>query len=252
MGRLCDPSAERGQKNIVKQQCFGLNKGMNALIDITVPIHGRMPVWPTDAGVSIEQVQSMARGDAANVTALQLGAHSGTHVDAFYHFKPDGKRLDEMDLSVYIGPALVMEFSSPQCVTLQDLQNHPAHAELHRAERLIIKTVNSGTAWWREPFNENFCYLAPGAAEYLASLENIRLVGIDYLSVESFHALSIYGEAAPTHQRLIKADIYIVEGLKLDEVAPGWYELICLPLKIENGDGSPARVVLRPLKENAS
>ena len=206
-----------------------------------------MPVWPKDPGVTIEPTQSMAKGDAANVSMLHMGAHTGTHVDAFYHFKPDGKRLDEMDLSVYVGPALVLEFTSPQCITRGDLEKHPLNAELQKAERVLLKTVNSANNWGNEPFNENFCYLAPGAAEYLASL-NVRLVGIDYLSVESFHAKAIYGEDAPTHQRLIQADIYIVEGLTMKDVPEGWYDLTCLPLKIENGDGAPARAVLRDLQ----
>ncbi len=220
---------------------------MNGLIDISVPIREQMPTWPTDSGVTIELVKSIANGDAANVSRLSLGAHTGTHVDAFYHFKPDGKRLDEMDLSVYIGRALVMAFDSPQCITVQDLRDHRLNGDLQQAERLLIKTVNSRNDWSREPFNENFCYLAPGAAEYLATLPHLRLVGIDYLSVESFHARAIYGEDAPTHQRLIQADIAILEGLLLDDVVEDWYELICLPLSIENGDGSPARAVLRPL-----
>lgn len=220
---------------------------MNGLIDISVPIREQMPIWPTDAGVTIELVKSIANGDAANVTRLNLGAHTGTHVDAFYHFKPDGKRLDEMDLSVYLGPALVLSFDSPQCVTRHDLENHPLNDQLQQAERLLIKTVNSRADWSRQPFNENFCYLAPGAAEYLAALPCMRLVGIDYLSVESFHARAIYGEDAPTHQRLIQADIFILEGLLLENVGEGWYELICLPMHIENGDGAPARAVLRPL-----
>ncbi|HEY9746415.1 MAG TPA: cyclase family protein [Oculatellaceae cyanobacterium] len=224
---------------------------MNRTIyDISVPISEQMVTWPGDPGVSIQRKLDLHCGDPATVSVLNMGSHSGTHVDAFSHFKRDGASLDAMDLSIFIGRALVVEIEDPRCVTVGELQRNPHFLDLRKAERVLFKTVNSSRKWYKEPFNEDFCHLNPFAAAFLIEL-GVKLVGIDYLSVESYRAKELYEADAPTHHRLMDAGVYILEGLNLKDIKPGWYELICLPLNIQGGDGAPARVVLRDWREHA-
>jgi len=215
-----------------------------AIYDISVPISNQLPCWPGDPSIQVERPLDLQNGDPVTVSFLKMGSHTGTHVDAFSHFKPDGKSLDEMDLAPYIGKALVVEIEDPEKITLGELQRNPSFLDLRKAERVLFKTANSRNEWHIQPFNEHFCHLNPHAADFLIEL-GLKLVGIDYLSVEGFHAKTLYGEDAPTHHRLLEAGVYIVEGLNLNSVKPGWYDMICLPLKLKDGDGAPARVVLR-------
>jgi arylformamidase len=220
------------------------------IYDISVPISENLVSWPGDPGMSVERPLDLERGDPATVSLLRMGSHTGTHVDAFSHFKAGGKSLDEMDLSRYIGRALVVEIEDPQSITLGELQRNPHFLDIRKAERVLFKTANSEQEWYRKPFNEQFCHLNPHAASFLIEL-GVKLVGVDYLSVEGYHAKEAYHEDAPTHHRLLDAGVYILEGLYLKGIKPGWYELICLPLKLSNGDGAPARVVLRDWKREA-
>jgi arylformamidase len=220
-----------------------------AIYDISVPIFNQMVSWPGDPGVQVERTLDLQCGDPATVSFLRMGSHTGTHVDAISHFKGGGITLDEMDLGLYIGRALVVEIEDPRAITLGELQRNPSFLDLRKAERVLFKTVNSQTDWFREPFNEHFCHLNPHAADFLIEL-GVQLVGIDYLSVEAYHAKSLYEADAPTHHRLMDAGVHILEGLDLKNISPGWYELICLPLKVAGGDGAPARVVLRDWVEN--
>lgn len=215
-----------------------------AIYDISVPLSNRLVSWPGDPGIAIERTLDLKNGDPATVSFLKMGSHTGTHVDAFSHFKNGGKSLDQMDLSIYVGRALVVEIEDPNAITMGELQRNPHFLDLRKAERVLFKTSNSANAWFEKDFNEQFCHLNPHAADFLIEL-GIKLIGVDYLSVECFHAKETYDEDAPTHHRLLDAGVYIVEGLNLKDIKPGWYELICLPLKIENGDGAPARVILR-------
>lgn len=221
---------------------------MSVVYDISVPLHNRLVSWPGDPGLIIEYPMRLENGDPATVSRLVMGSHTGTHVDAFCHFKTHGRALHQMDLSVYVGKALVLEINDAACVTRTELENHPLKAELVQAKRVLFSTANSRQAWAEQPFNEHFCHIHPDAASYLAGL-GVQLVGIDYLSVEGFHAERLYGESAPTHHRLMDAGVYIVEGLYFQNIPEGWYDLTCLPLAIEGGDGAPARVILRPLGE---
>jgi arylformamidase len=214
------------------------------IYDISVSISNTLVTWPGDPGIRVERSLDLHCGDPATVSMLHMGSHTGTHVDAFSHFKTNGQSLDQLDLSVYIGRALVVEIEDPHAVTLGELQRNPHFLDIRKAERILFKTINSERDWARQAFNEGFCHLNPHAADFLIEL-GVKLVGIDYLSVESYRAKELYDEDAPTHHRLMDAGVYIVEGLNLKNIKPGWYELICLPLKISDGDGAPARVVLR-------
>jgi arylformamidase len=207
------------------------------IYDITFPISNETPVYEGDPNVKIEVAASFAKGDHANVTALCFGAHTATHVDAPNHFIDGTRKIHELELEKLIGNCRVAEIADDVAAI------EPEHlGNLEGVERIVFKTRNS--AFWNEPekgFRKDFTYISPAAARILADA-NMKLVGIDYLSVEKFGS-----EDFATHVTLLEKEIVIVEGLDLREVPAGDYEIICLPLKIisETGDGAPARTVLR-------
>jgi len=206
-------------------------------IDISVPLRTGMVHWPDNPPVSIERLLDIDRGDAANVSRLTMGAHTGTHMDAPIHFFPNGKGIDTMPLSATIGQARVIEIHDPESIKPADL--HPQ--QIQRGERILFKTSNSSRCWQTNDFIEDFVYISHEAALYLAA-QQVQTVGVDYLSVGGFR-----NDGIETHHALLEAGIWIIEGLNLSQVQPGIYELICLPIKIEHSDGAPARAILRPL-----
>lgn len=201
--------------------------------DISVPIHAGMPVYEGDPSVEITRTHSINRGDPYNVSRLLMGAHTGTHVDAPSHFVDGAGGVDEIPLEVLIGPVKVVDLSGVGAVTADVL----AGTELNGAERLLLKTSNSGL-WSEAGFRKDFVYLTGDAAEYLVDA-GIKLVGIDYLSVEEFDAAP-----ANAHLALLGAGVVILEGINLSKVEAGEYKLICLPLPIKGCDGAPCRAVL--------
>jgi arylformamidase len=209
------------------------------IYDVTAPISSETPVYEGDPPVKLETAHSIARGDAANVTGLCMGAHTATHVDAPNHFIEGTRRVHELDLEKLVGSARVVEIDeNVLAISAEDVKN----ANLAGVERVLFKTRNS--QFWNEQekgFRKDFTYIEPGAARELVNL-GIKLVGIDYLSVEKFGS----GDFA-THITFLEKEVVIIEGLDLREVSAGDYELVCLPLKIisETGDGAPARTILR-------
>ncbi|HEY6804453.1 MAG TPA: cyclase family protein [Pyrinomonadaceae bacterium] len=210
------------------------------IFDLTVPLMNDMPTYPGDPGVQVTDWYSLAHGDSANVTRLNFGAHTGTHIDAPAHFISGAAPSEQLPLDVLIGEVVVVEV--PNEALSIDKEFVAQHAA--GAERVLFKTRNS-SFWQDHPheFQEDFTYLELGAAEYLAQ-HGTKLVGIDYLSIEQFGQ-----KDHPTHVALLSHGIVIVEGLNLSAVGPGLYELICLPLRIRSGqgDGAPARAILRTL-----
>ena len=212
------------------------------IYDITVPIRAGMPVYEGDPGVKIEAWSAFAKGDSSNVSMLNFGAHTGTHVDAPAHFIEGANTIDKLPLETLIGPARVVRV--PDEIMEIDA-GFLAGCDLNQVERLIFHTRNS--AFWSsdEGFRKDFTHLLPEAAAVLVN-HGVKLVGTDYLSIEKFRS----GHHR-THLTLLAEGVVIVEGLNLSEVPPGDYELICLPLRIAGGagDGAPARVVLRTLPD---
>lgn len=210
------------------------------IFDISVPIsRSQTPTYPGDPGIEIEAFLSLSKGDPANVTMLHLGAHTGTHIDAPAHFIEGAGGVATLPLEVLVGEARVVEMS-PNVVAIT--QEHLPLNELDGAERVLFKTRNS--AFWENPrarFREDFTYLSEDAARALAE-RGVKLVGIDYLSIEKFNS-----EDFATHLALLSRGVVILEGLDLRAVSAGTYELICLPLNIAegSGDGAPARAILR-------
>lgn len=209
------------------------------IYDVSVPITARTPVYPGDPGIDIQQWSALSRGDSANVSFLHLGAHTATHVDAPAHFIEGGKKLSELPLDVLIGPARVLDVPHE----MKEIDHRfVAESDLRSVTRLLFKTRNS--SFWSESsegFRRDFTYLTRTAADLLVDM-GIRLVGIDYLSIEKFKS-----GTHETHLSLLSNNIIILEGLNLRDVPEGDYELICLPLLIAEGtgDGAPARTILR-------
>src|ERR671916_337343 len=191
--------------------------------------------WPDNPPVRIERMLDMECGDAANVSTISLGSHTGTHMDAPIHFVPGGEGMDRMPLSATVGRARVIEIRDPVSIKPDELDSHG----IGRGERVLFKTQNSSRRWWTEDFIEDFVYVSQESARYLAD-RGVRTVGVDYLSVGGF-----WKDGVETHQALLGAGTWVIQGLYLSRVEPGEYELICLPLKVEDGDGAPARAILR-------
>jgi arylformamidase len=206
------------------------------IYDISVPLHSGGVVYPGNPSISITAQQAISQGAGANVSRLDLGSHSGTHVDAPKHFFDQGAGVDALPLDVLMGPARLIAFDdSVKMVGETELRAH----ELTGVTRLLLRTRNS--AWLASgsaEFHPDYTYLAPDGAAYLVSL-GVKLVGVDYLSVEQFHS----GHHR-THRTLLGAGVVIVEGLVLTEPPPGDYDFRCLPLRLAGLDGAPARAVL--------
>ena len=207
---------------------------LKSIIDISVPIFNGMVVYPGDAGAEIEPYHQISRGDAANLSQLRLGSHTGTHVDAPHHFIDDGETVDQLDLDALVGPARVLD------LTAADSEITPGGLEaagIGDAERILLKTRNS-SLWEQSGFSKEFVALSPDAADFLVD-KKVKLVGIDYLSIERFHP-----PVHHVHEALLQASVVVLEGINLAKVDPGDYQLACLPLKIRGGDGAPARAIL--------
>jgi arylformamidase len=203
--------------------------------DITLTISPNLPTWPGDPGVKLERVEKIEDGSNANVSRMDMGVHTGTHVDAPYHFLSDGTTVDKLNLSLLTGRAYVLHLPEVYVITaavLEEAQIPP------RTRRVLFKTRNSDLWVDEEPdFQTDFVGIAEDGAEYLVR-RGVKLVGVDYLSVAP------YKKSRPTHERLLEAGVVVVEGLDLSEVSQGRYTLYCLPMKLANSDGAPARAIL--------
>jgi len=207
------------------------------IFDISVTISERLTVWPGDPQVRIERIASIADGSECNLTRLTMSAHAGTHVDAPRHFIDGAAGVEAIPLESLIGLCRVIEVKGELV-----RRSHLEGAGVKQGERILIKTAHSSL--WRAgaPFYESFVALDEDAAAFLAE-RRVALVGIDYCSIEPFHA----HPGHPVHRTLLEHGVVILEGIDLSDVPEGSYELFCLPLKIEGGDGAPARAVLREI-----
>jgi arylformamidase len=206
-------------------------------IDVSVTVRHGMPHWPDNPPIVLERAMDIGRGDQCNLSHLAMGVHSGTHMDGPLHFFHGSLGLDTMPLDATIGAARVVEIHDPQAVTVEELVTH----QLRSGERILFRTQNSTRCWSIDTFVEDFVYISEHAAVYLAEI-GIRTVGIDYLSVGGYAV-----DGAKIHRILLDAGIWIIEGLDLSPVRSGRYEMICLPVKLHDSDGAPARAILRPL-----
>jgi len=207
-------------------------------IDVTAPIDPRTtPVYPGNAPIKLDFMQSMDAGAQVTLSAFSLGAHTGTHVDAPMHFVKGGASLDQIPLERFIGPVRVIDCSpEARVIDAAELNKH----EWRGARRIFFRTRNSRNGWMTDPaFHQDFTYLAPDAAQLLADA-GVELVGIDYLSIERF------GASEPkTHLILLGKNIPVIEGLSLRDIQAGDYDLVLLPIRVMGHEAAPVRAVLR-------
>jgi arylformamidase len=203
--------------------------------DISIPITPDMPVWPGDPDPKIERVGKIEDGDEANISRIAMGVHTGTHVDAPFHFIKDGNTLETIPLNLMMGRAYVLHLPDVDLITADVLKE----AEIPpRTRRVLFKTRNSD--YWARgetEFQTDFVALSADGAQYLVD-RGVKLVGIDYLSIAPFD------DPVPTHKILLKAEVLVLEGVNLSEVSQGRYTFYCLPLCLQGVDGAPARAIL--------
>ena len=204
------------------------------LIDVSVPLDAQLPTYPHNTPFSLEPIKRIARGDSSNVSTLHMSAHTGTHVDAPRHFFDEGPGTESLPLELLIGRARVIEVTSRAGVAAKDLDAIDFSDDI----RVLIKTLNS-RLWGAPEFHEDYVGVLESGAKHLVE-QGIKVVGVDYLSVEKFH-----NPGAPAHHILLGAGTIVIEGLDLRGIEPGLYEMFCLPLRVVGSDGAPARVVLR-------
>ena len=203
-------------------------------LDVSVSLAAGIPAYPGNPDFELQPIKRIAEGGSSNVSKLVMGTHTGTHVDAPKHFFDSGAGVDALPLDLLLGRARVVEITKRGGIDQADL----AAAGLREDLRVLLKTSNSAL-WNGEGFHEDYTYLTEGGARYLAD-QGVKVVGIDYLSVEQFKKAG-----APAHRALLSQSIVIIEGLNLAEAEAGMYEMYCLPLRVAGGDGAPARVVLK-------
>ncbi len=206
------------------------------IYDISITISPTLPTWPGDPALALEQIESMDKGASANVTRIGASVHLGTHVDAPHHFLNDGRTVESLPLSVLTGPCYVTQLpDGVDAITAEVLDRTEITSDM---KRVLFGTRNSHLwAKGESQFQTDFVAITEDGAEWLVE-RGVQLVGVDYLSVAP------YGDSAPTHTVLLKAGVVIVEGLNLSQISRGFYDLYCLPLKIADSDGAPARAIL--------
>lgn len=209
------------------------------IYDISIPITPTMPVWPGDPPAEISLISAISQGDSANISKFTMGVHCGTHIDAPKHFINNGKTVGDIPLEKMVGKVLVLEIDHKENV-ISDivLKQHPNITMLVQASKVIFRTKNSSL--WHEnqsSFHRDYVGVNTAGANFLSHLQ-LDLIGIDYLSIAP------YEETLEPHKILLAKDIVLLEGLNLSGVPGGIYDLYCLPLKLSDCEGSPARVIL--------
>lgn len=205
------------------------------IYDVSVPIRNGMPVWPSDPPLKLTTEGKLSRDKThtIHVTHIDMGSHTGTHIDAPFHFVEGGRKLHEIPLDDLVGPVTVIQIAGVPSIARAHLES----LDWNDVDRVFFKTDNSDH-WSDGTFYEQFVYLEPEAAEFLVR-QGVRLVGIDYLSIDKYKS-----EKHPTHFVLLPHNVIVIEGLNLSEVPPGLYNMVALPLNLQSGDGAPTRVIL--------
>ncbi|MEE8304688.1 MAG: cyclase family protein [Candidatus Tectomicrobia bacterium] len=203
--------------------------------DITLNLSAETVRWVGSSPFELIERRRTARGDQNNSSALSMSVHAGTHIDAPFHFVPDGATIDALPLERFMGPALVYEVDTAHVITAAHVNAIPLHDET----RVLFKTRNSRLLQ-QSAFEPEFVAFSVEAAQALVA-RGVKLVGLDYLSVAH------HDEQVPVHRAFLDHGMVLLEGVDLSQVAPGRYELICFPLRLRGVDGAPCRAVLRDL-----
>jgi len=206
-------------------------------IDVSVPLDNGMVCWPGDPALEIAKIHDMKSGDGDNLTHISMCAHTGTHMDSPLHFIKSGKSIDKMPIKAAIGKARVIEISDKECITVEEIRPQ----RIRKGDRILFKTNNSRKKWNKKPFMKKFVHLSTEAAQFLAE-RKVQTIGIDYLSIGGYE-----GNVTDIHNIILKAGIWVIEGLNLSNIKPGGYKLICLPIKISGADGAPCRALIHPV-----
>jgi arylformamidase len=204
------------------------------LIDVTVPLDANVPAYPGNTPFRIEPVKRIINGDSSNVSTLHMGAHTGTHVDAPRHFFEDGIGAEALAVELLLGRTRVIELLGRKSIGADDLSSFDLSEDI----RVLFKTENS-RLWSSPVFHTDYVGITEAGAKHLVD-RGVKVVGVDYLSVEEFKS-----PGAPAHHVLLGGGTIVIEGLNLTDVEPGTYDMLCLPLRIVGADGAPARVILR-------
>ncbi len=205
-------------------------------IDISTPLQNGMVHWPGDPAFVATRKVDMADGNVCNLTHLDMSAHTGTHMDAPLHFVRDGVSMDAMPLDAVVGPARVVAIDDPVAIQPSELEKF----DIRAGERIIFKTRNARRDWHDQPFDEDFVHISADAARYLVERQ-VKTVGVDYLSIGGYKT-----DGVECHQVMLGAGVWVIEGLRLNDIEPGDYELVCLPLHLMGAEGAPARAIIRP------
>ncbi len=201
-------------------------------IDLSISLHPDMTVWPGDASFEFLPDRRIAAGSSCNTSQIRQSTHTGTHVDAPWHFEESGRHLDEVDTDLFFGEALLIDLPDVERITASDLPVSPL------PPRVLFKTKNSVLPV-DAPFIKDFVAVELDAAKRLVA-DGVKLVGVDYLSVAPFKQPD-----ATTHHCLLENNVFVVEGLRLGALQNGMYEFIVLPLPIIGADGAPCRAFAR-------
>lgn len=216
-----------------------------AWIDITLPLQPDMPVLPPGLAERpvpaprFSRLFDAEKGDKVTMSRLEMSSHDGTHIDAPLHFFFRGSPIDKMPADTGIGPARVIEIYDKVSINIGEI----SHYDIQPGERLLFKTRNSSWLQKKKTYPEDYVYFTAEAALFLAT-KKVRLVGLDYLTIGDVKSP---GNIRETHEIFLGSGIYVLEGLNLSRVRPGRYELVCLSLRLENGDAAPCRAFIRPL-----
>jgi len=208
------------------------------IYDISLTLSSNLVSWPGEDAFQLSKIHAISNGDNCNVTELHMSTHQGTHIDSPYHFLNNGATSEDLLIENLIGLCVIIDVAESDIINKAHVDNY----DYSKYKRVIFKTKNS--ILWKndtKEFDKNFVSLSLEAAQYLYD-QGVVLIGIDYLSIEKFSSLT-----HDVHKLLLGNNIIILEGLNLSDICEGYYELICLPIKLAGSDGSPARAVLRRL-----
>jgi len=201
-------------------------------IDISQPLTAKIAVWPGDTPFQYTVSCTKEESGSVNIGSLTMSTHTGTHIDAPFHFDDHGLKVLDLDLSVYVGKARVIDVSAYESIGREQLIT----LDLEGVERLLLKSKSSNNP---AVFPEKISFLRANAAPYLQS-KGIVLIGVDVPSVDPLDSKSL-----PAHHALFQYGIHILENVVLCQVEEGDYELIALPLALEEADGSPVRAIIK-------
>lgn len=210
----------------------------NDWVDVTIPLQDGLTPWPGDVPYALTPASRIAQGDPCNVSSITLSTHAGTHVDAPWHFEPDGATLDAMGPDIFFGPATLLDCTRLDRIGADDLNGQAI------GHRVVFKTRHSDRSP-AAPFDEGYPALEADGARWLVD-RGVRLVGIDSPSIAPFDQAS-----QDTHHILLQAGVLIVEGLRLHTLLAGTYELVVLPLALAGADGAPCRAFMRKERRDA-